>query len=236
MAVENNNCRKITDQYDGESAAGTEFRRLLHNLLNSSYLPENGKSFLVTSATTGEGKSTIASSLAITASIYKTKKTLLIDCDVRRPVLHKFFGHEREGGLSDAILDEMKLEDNLKSTPIENLWLLTSGTHHPNPTHLLDSPRLPELLAAAKFYFELVIIDCAPVIPVSDALVLGREADGVVLVVKAGETPREVSKRATSLIHESGANLLGVTLNNVKDALPYYYNYRYYGYRYSSKP
>ena len=236
MAVDNSNSRKITDQYDGESAAGTEFRRLLHNLLNSSYLPEDGKLFLVTSATTGEGKSTIASSLAITASIYKTKKTLLIDGDLRRPVLHKFFGHGREGGLSDAILEDTKLEDNLKSTPVEHLWLLTSGRYHPNPTQLFDSPRLPEVLAAARFYFELVIIDCAPVIPVSDALVLGREADGVLLVVKAGETPREVSKRATNLVHESGANLLGVTLNNVKDALPYYYNYRYYGYRYSSKP
>jgi len=228
MAASNNeNSRKITDQYDGESASGTEFRRLLHNMLNSSYLPEDGKSFLVTSATTGEGKSTIASSLSITASVYKSKKTLLIDADLRRPVLHRFFGYQRERGLR---------EDSLKSTQNENLWVLTSGTHFPKPTQLFDSQKLPELLAEARFYFALIIIDCAPVIPVSDALLLGREVDGVVMVVKAGETPREVSKRACDLVHESGANLLGVTLNNVKEALPYYYNYRYYGYRYSSKP
>ena len=72
-------------------------------------------------------------------------------------------------------------------------------------------------------------------IPVSDALIVARDVDGVVVVVKAGDTPKEVSKRACDLVHESGGNLLGVTMNNVKDALPYYYNYRYYGYRYTPK-
>lgn len=236
MNIERGSSATVIDRFDGESASGTEFRRLLHNMLNSKYLPEDGKVFLVTSATTGEGKSTIASNLAITASIYKMKKTLLIDADLRRPVLHKHFGYNRERGLSEILLGSEKLEDCIRVTALENLSILTSGLHHSNPTSILDQLTIPEVLAAAKFYFDLIIIDCAPVIPVSDALSIGRDTDGVIVVIKAGETPKEVSKRACDLVHESGANLLGVALNNVKEALPYYYNYRYYGYKYASKP
>ncbi len=225
----------IVDRYDGESASGTEFRRLLHNMLNNPLLPDDGKTFLLTSATTGEGKSTIASSLAITASIYKMRKTLLIDADLRRPALHKLFGLDRDDGLSDVLSGNAKFEDCPRSTQLENLWVMTSGTQHGNPTQLLESQKLPDLLAAARFYFELVVVDCAPVIPVSDALLVAKEVEGVIMVVKAGVTPKEVGKRACDLIREAGGNLLGVTLNNVKEALPYYYNYRYYGYRYSSK-
>lgn len=235
MTTDRDNVTTAIDRYDGESASGTEFRRLLHNMLNNSHLPKDGKSFLFTSATTGEGKSTIASRLAITASIYKTKKTLLIDADLRRPVLHRLFDLPSEPGLSEILAEDAKLEDCTRSTQLENLWVLTSGIHCPNPTHLFDSEKLPELFAAAKFYFGLVVVDCAPVIPVSDALIVSKEVDGVIVVVKAGETPKEVSKRACDLVLEGGANLLGVTLNNVKDALPYYYNYRYYGYRYNPK-
>jgi Mrp family chromosome partitioning ATPase len=80
-----------------------------------------------------------------------------------------------------------------------------------------------------------VIIDCAPVVPVSDPLILGKEVDGMLMVIKAGETPKEVCKRACNLAVEAGSNLLGVALNNVREALPYYFNYRYYGYQYASK-
>ncbi len=236
MVTGRGNSTTVIDRYDGESASGTEFRRLLHNMMNSKYLPEEGKVFLVTSATTGEGKSTIASNLAVTASVYKMKKTLLIDADLRRPVLHKLFGLNRERGLCEILLGSEKLEDCTRVTSIENLSILTSGLHHTNPTSILDQMTMSETLAAAKFYFDLIIVDCAPVIPVSDALTIGKDADGVIVVIKAGETPKEVSKRACDLVHESGSNLLGVTLNNVKEALPYYYNYRYYGYKYASRP
>jgi len=229
-----NNNTVICD-YDGESAAGTEFRRLLHNMLNSSLVPDDSKSFLITSATTGEGKSTISANLSVTAAIYKLKKTLLVDADLRRPSLHNKFDVSRDNGLSDILGGRLKLEDSFKSTDLENLWLLTSGTASPNPTKLFDSDAIHEIVAASKFYFDLILIDCAPVIPVSDPLLLGKDVDGILMVVKAGVTPREVCKRAADLIHESGSNLIGVAMNNMKEALPYYYNYRYYGYQYSPK-
>jgi capsular exopolysaccharide synthesis family protein len=225
----------VIDNYDGESAAGTEFRRLLHNLLTNSVLPEEGRSFLITSAMTGEGKSTIASYLAVTAAIYKLKRTLIVDADMRKPTLHKRFGVKQEGGLTDILEAKAKLEDNFKKTPIENLSILTSGTAHSNPTRLFDSQEIHEVMRALKFYFDLIIIDCAPIIPVSDPLLLSRDVDGILIVLKAGETPKEVARRACDIVHEAGANLLGVTLNNVREALPYYYNHRYYGYNYAAK-
>ena len=185
-------------------------------MLNSPVLPENSKSFLITSSTTGEGKSTIASYLAITASIYKTKKTLLVDADLRRPVQHKLFGLRQEGGLTEVIVNGAKLEDSFKRTQLDNLQLLTSGKQQVSPTEILDSLKMYEVIDAAKFYFDLIIVDCAPVIPVSDPLILGGGVDGLLMVIKAGATPRDVSKRACDLVRQSGANLIGIAMNNVK--------------------
>lgn len=224
----------LVDQYDGESPAGTEFRRLLHNLLTSPSLPEDGKTFLITSATLGEGKSTIASNLGVTASIFKSKKTLLIDADLRRPTLHNLFQVGRANGLTDVLDGDIKLKDATQPTQLDYLWLLTAGRPHKDPTRYFESGGLHETIEAARFYFDVIIIDCAPVIPVSDTLSLGMEIDGLLMVVKAGDTPKEVVKRACDLVRESGANLLGVAMNNVKQALPYYYNQNYYGYKYIS--
>ena len=225
----------VIDYYDGESAAGTEFRRLLNNLLNNSEASETGRAILVTSSTTGEGKSTIASNLVITAAIYKQKRTLLIDADLRRPSIYKQFGLNRNGGLTDVVEGRAKLEDCIRLTSIPNLSVLTSGAPSSDPTRLFHSDGIHRVFEAARFYFDLIIIDCAPVIPVSDSLLLGLDTDGTLMVIKAGETPREVCKRACDLVVEAGATLLGVALNDMKEALPYYYNYRYYGYQYLPK-
>ncbi len=234
MASRKTNKPAVLDDYHGESAAGTEFRRLLHNMLQSSKLAEGAKTFLITSATTGEGKSTIASNLAVTATIYKARKTLLVDADLRRPVLHEMFGFSRENGLTDVLDDKVKLEDAYKSTKLESLWVLSAGGRRSNPSKYFESAKLKEIVEASKFYFDLIIFDSAPVIPVADALSLGRLVDGVVMVLKAGETPREVAKRATEVIYDAGANLLGIAMNNESEALPYYFNQRYYGYNYTS--
>jgi len=224
----------LLDSYHGESPASTEFRRLLHNMMNSDKLIEGAKTFLITSATTGEGKSTIASNLALTASIYKSRKTLLVDGDLRRPTLHTLFGYSRDNGLSDVLDNKVKLEDAFKSTSLESLWVLTAGRRRPNPSRYFESDQLKEVVEAVKFYFDLIIFDCAPVIPVADALALGAQVDGVLLILKAGVTPREVARRAAEVIIDSGSNLLGLAMNNESDALPYYFNHSYYGYNYTS--
>jgi capsular exopolysaccharide synthesis family protein len=229
------NYKSIFSTYDPESSVGTEFRRLLFNMTNNRILENGGKSFLITSPSTGEGKSTVASFLALTGAVHKPRKTLLIDADLRRPVIHKMFGLKQKNGLTDIIVGGAKLEDCAKSTEVPNLHVITSGISDWNPTELFDSPAIPGLFEAAKFYYDLIIVDSAPVIPVTDPLIIGTEVDGLCLVVKAGATQKEVVARACELINESGARLLGVVLNNVKQALPYYYNHRYYGYHYTSR-
>jgi capsular exopolysaccharide synthesis family protein len=134
--------------------------------------------------------------------------------------------------VADVLLGTRKLDTCFKQTAVENLRLLTSGGVVANPTELMNSPRLRELFSEIKFYFDTVIVDSPPVIPVTDALVLSPEMDGALMVVKAGETHKEVARRAVDLMRNAGFNILGVIINNQKGVLPYYYDHKYYGYQY----
>jgi capsular exopolysaccharide synthesis family protein len=226
--------RPIFDYYHPESVVATEFRRLLHNITR----PVDGierKSFLVTSAMLSEGKSTVAAYLAITAAAYKKRKTILIDCDLRRPTVHKLFNLPIENGITDLIDGSIKVEDAFRSTSLKNLWVVTAGTLKDNPTELFEGDSVKHAIEQIKFYFDVVFVDCAPVIPVSDPVVLAPELDALLLVVKAGSTQKDVIKRACDIIGRSDTTIAGVVLNNVEGVLPYHYNHRYYGYHYSVK-
>jgi capsular exopolysaccharide synthesis family protein len=226
--------QSIIDFYNPDSAAGTEFRRLLHNVTK----PINGemrRSLLVTSATLAEGKSTVAAYLAIVAASHRSLKTLLVDCDLRRPSIHKLFKLPREQGVAEVLEGAFTAEQSFKDTSIETLSIMTAGTTKYSPSDLLDVETVKGFIEQLTFYFDLVIVDSAPVIPVSDPVILAPYLEGVVMVVKAGATQREVISRACEIIRNTDTEIVGVTLNNMKSALPYYYNHRYYGYSYSSR-
>jgi capsular exopolysaccharide synthesis family protein len=213
----------------------TEFRRIGDHLnwsTDPAGKPTGPKHVLVTSAIVGEGKSTVASFLALSSAIYLNQKTLLLDCDLRRPAVHHLFGEALAVGLADCLSGKAPLDSCLRPTDTEKLKILTAGTPPPDPAETLANDRWPDLLAEAAFYFDRIVIDCAPVIPVDDAVVIGRMVDGVLMVVRAGSTQREVAERAARIMRDSRLNLLGVVLNNLDDALPYYYSQKYYGYRY----
>ena len=223
----------IIDYYSLESPIATELRRLLHNL-RSIQRERELKSILLTSATTGEGKSTVSSLLAITAA-KKGMKTLLIDCDLRRPTVHKLFAVDRRHGMVEILSEGVPPKGVIKRTALENLDLITAGQAVPHPTELFDSKAIGSFTNELKFYYDLIIVDTPPVIPVSDPMMLAQELDGALLVVKAGATAREVVARAVDIMSANSANLLGVVLNNVKGSLPYYYDYSHYHYDYSTK-
>lgn len=229
------NNKDILSLYDEESPGPTEFRRLYSRIRGLSSEGQM-KNFLITSPSVGEGKSTVAAFLAIAVSKYRDTKTLLVDCDLRRPVLHSLFGLEREGGISEVLTKGMLLKSCFKFTPLPNLKVLTSGLLDGSPVELFNSNLIKEIFSELKFYFQAIVVDCAPVIPVSDPLILSPEMDGVLLVVEAGKTQKEVAKRAVDLLKEGGVNLMGVVVNNAKKVLPYYYDYRYYGYKYYKGP
>jgi capsular exopolysaccharide synthesis family protein len=183
----------------------------------------------------GEGKSTIASLLAIALSSYGERMTLLIDADLRRPCIHKLFDMRQSPGVAELLLGEAGMEEVLNSTPLNDLKIITSGREIQKVSKFLKTRTLKNLLEQFKLKFGYVVIDTTPIIPVPDSLILSQQVDGVIMVLKAGSTPREVVKRAHNLLKNARGNSIGIILNNIKKALPYYYNYEYYGYRSSKR-
>jgi len=226
------NTQIISSWYDEESIISTEFRRLYSKLRHLNPNKEL-KNLLITSATLGEGKSTIAALLAVTISQYRNTNTLLIDCDLRRPTIHRIFGMDRENGFIDVVLKTTSLKSVLKDTFVPKLKVLTAGKLTRSPAEIFNLANLRDLFAECKFYFDTIVVDSAPTIPVSDTLVLSSEMDGALVIVKAGKTPRQLVKRAVDLMNDAGIHLLGVVLNNVETVLPYYYNYHHDYYQYS---
>jgi capsular exopolysaccharide synthesis family protein len=228
------NDKTIFDVYDGESPVATELRRLYHNAKRD----EDGrhyKSFLVTSSNRGEGKSTISSWLSVTIAQFPTKKVLHVDADLRRPRVHSIFGLQNSVGLKDCLANNVDPMDVVKKTPIPTLNIITAGDRTPQPGKLFESEHLKEVLNKLEFYYDIVIVDSAPVLAVSDTLFLCSEIEAVMLVVLAGVTPREVVQRTKNVLDDSRANVAGVILNNATQVLPYYYDYKYYGYHQESK-
>jgi len=221
----------ITEYFGQESPIATEYRRLFQNLCKAGNQTEL-KSILITSAITGEGKSTISSLLSITAA-RKGNRTLLIDCDIRRPAIHNLFQLERRHGLVDIMLDGVPSKNVIKKTAIDQLDIITAGKVTPHPSELFNTRTIDGLIQELKFYYDHLIIDSPPVIPVSDPMLLAQAIDGVLLVVKAGETASQVARRAVDIMTNNRANVLGVVLNNARNSLPYYYDYSHYHYNYS---
>ena len=220
--------------FDQESPYATEFRRLLHNL-NGAVAGDKTRIILITSAMLAEGKSTVASFLAMTSAGKKRRKTLLVDCDLRRPTIHRLFDLPRDNGVVEALQGNMPLKDVTKKTSQEYLDIVTAGKAVTHPTDVFDSAAIHKLLDESRFYYDLILVDCAPILPVSDPMLLAPLMDGVIMVLKAGSTQKEVAERATRLLKNNRANFLGIVLNNISNALPYYYNESYYGYEYKTR-
>lgn len=194
---------------------------------------EELKSVLVTSAMLSEGKSTIISFLAITAASQRGIKTLLIDADLRRPAIHKFFAMERGPGLADILEGKLKAVEAVRKTSLENLQIVTAGRPTEHPSEVFDAEAIAAVVDEMKFYYDLILVDSAPILPVSDPMLLSSRLDAILLVVKAGATQREIVDRAVDILSANRHRILGVILNNMNNSLPYYYDYKYYGYDYS---
>jgi capsular exopolysaccharide synthesis family protein len=222
----------IVSFYDRESPEATEFRRLHTNIRG---LNGDLKTVMVTSSTVEEGKSLISSFLSLTIAENSRQKVLLLDTDLRRPMINVLFKLPLENGLSDLLENKAKIQDLIKSTPVPELKVITAGKIKGSPTAVLNPTRLHEVFEELKFYFDFIVVDAPPVIPVSDPLIIANEVDGVLMVVRAGSTPREVAKRAINLMQNSKIKVLGAVLNNIEEVLPYYYSSKYYSYKYYHK-
>ncbi len=208
---------------DPRSPVSESYRTLRTNLSFSS-LDKPLRTLVITSAAPDEGKSTTAANLAVTMA-QGGKKTILVDCDLRRPSLHTIFGKSAEPGLTNMLLDENS-SPPLQKTEVENLHLLASGAKPPNPADLLGSNKLDIVIERLLESADIILFDAPPVIAVTDAAVLGSKVDGVLLVVKAGKTRRDHAERAKETLEKANVHIIGVTLTNApKDsALGGYYD------------
>jgi non-specific protein-tyrosine kinase len=195
------------------SPVAEAYRSLRTNIQLSS-LDRPIKTLLVTSPGTIEGKSSTVANLAV-AFAQGGNRTLLVDCDLRRPSLHALFGASNERGLTTMLVGE-DATPPIVDTGVEGLSLLPSGPQAPNPSEILGSKRFQALMERLAERSDLVLFDAPPALAVSDAIVLSRQVDGVVLVVTAGKTKRDHASRAKQQLERAGAKVLGVVLNNAR--------------------
>jgi len=218
-----------------ETPVSFEFRRLARKL-GHRFGGNIPPSVLVTSAHRGEGKTTAAACLAITLAKHYEKRTVLVDADLRKPRVHQLLEVPREPGLSDALERGHLLGSDLKATALDNLFVLPCGTRRDQPTWLLESMPGSRVLEELLSRFDHVVLDTAPNVPVPDAILIGSSVDAVIMVLRAGVTPREVISRGLELQLEENANVLGLVVNNLARVLPYYYDYKYYRYEGQESP
>jgi polysaccharide biosynthesis transport protein len=216
-------------------------------------LEKSAKTICMTSASLMEGKTTTAINLAL--SLAQTgKKTLLVEADLRKPFLHHAFGIQRDPGLTEVIVGNKDWReclrtvtdlmlgplgvDTLMSTPnIDKLYLLTSGTPPPNPAEFLNSQRMTDLIASFREEFDVVLFDCPPILPVTDAAILASKTDGTLIVYRVGKIARSALKRAKILLENVRGRVLGVVLTGLKaETSPDYEELQYYRYAYGQEP
>lgn len=196
---------------DPRSPTSEAYRTLRTNLSFYS-LDKPLQTLVVTSPSAGEGKSTTIANLAVTYA-QSGRRTILVDCDLRRPHLHEVFGLDLSPGFTNMVMDEVS-ELPLQATSIENLWLLSSGTKPPNPADMLGASRMDQIIAQLVDRADIVLFDAPPVMAAADATILGAKVDGVLLVIQSGKTRRDHSERARELLEKARVRIVGATLTN----------------------
>lgn len=213
---------------DLKSPISEAFRALRTNLQFTG-IDKKVKSILITSSQANEGKSTVAKNLAYSIALTENK-IIVIDADLRNPTTHKAFNTSNSRGLTNILISELGYEGYIiKDTKYKNLDILPSGPIPPNPSELLASNKMKNLLTTLKDNYDYVLIDSPPVINVTDPVILAPFVDGVIFVIHAGKTEIDMILRSKEILEGVKANILGVVLNKVKESSGGYYYYAYYG-------
>jgi len=205
-----------------KSIQAEAYRTLRTNIQYSSFDKEI-KTIAVTSAEMAEGKSTVAGNIALSFA-QSEKKVILIDCDLRKPSVHKNFRVSNLVGVSEVLLGKSTLEESVQKCN-DNFYFLTSGKIPPNPSEMLGSLAMTELIERLKEEYDIIVLDTAPLQAVTDAQVLSTKVDGTILVVRAARTKKDVVIEAKNLLDKVGANIIGTVLHAVENTRGKYYYY-----------
>ena len=225
--------RRLMIKEDPKSPISEAYRSLRTSMLYSSDVAI--KSILVSSAGPGEGKTTTVANLAITYANLG-KKTLLVDTDLRRPVVHKVFNLPREPGVTNYLSSQTDdFNELIKNTDIENLSIITSGIIPPNPSEMLGSNRMIDLVKSLEKEWDMILFDSPPLVAVTDANMISKEIDRIVLIVKVGQTDKKAFHHTITNLKNIDAPLGGIIMNAVTNkssygSYYYYYYHQYYNY------
>lgn len=240
----------LITHFDPKSPVAEAYRTLRTNI-QFARLEKAGKVLVVTSPTLQEGKTTTIVNLALTMA-QSGQRTLLVGANLRRPSIHRFFGIEREPGLSDILVGSVQwrdcirtvadilmgrfeMEDIMAAPGLDNLHIIEAGPIPANPSELLSTPAMAAFLRAVRDEYDIVLIDTPPVLPVTDSAIVASQADGVILVYQAGKVGRLVLKRAKVHIENVGGKVWGVVLNDVKTEIAGYAYTHYYTHYYGEE-
>lgn len=225
----------IVSAADAKSPIAEQYRILRTNL-QSLQLRSGPKVLVVTSAVHSEGKSVTSINLALTLARQENLNVVLVDGDMRKSSVPKWLGlADRRQGLSTALSHGGELDGALVTLQQPRLAILPAGPHAEHPAELLESTGMKRLLATLKTQFDIILIDAPPVLPVADAGILAAEADGVLLVIRAGKTQRRTVQQAMEQVRKMKAKLLGCVLTHMEYYLPGYSRYYQY-YREEAPP
>lgn len=193
----------------------SETYRVLRTNMGFAGIEQPFKTVLVTSALAMEGKSTTVANLAVVTA-QAGHKVILVDCDLRRPCLHKMLEITNDMGFTNCIMSEIEPERVARSSSIPNLQVLTSGPIPPNPAEVLNSVRTRNMWTYLKQRYEYVFIDSPPLLSVTDATIIAAQVDASILVVRAGKTRNEAAVQAKDRLQQANARIIGVVLNQTK--------------------
>lgn len=221
--------KRVIVQLDPRSPEAESYRSLRTNILSSN-LANPPKVLILTSAHPEEGKSLTCTNLAIVMAEIG-KKTLLVDCDLRRPSVHTILGMDKARGLSEILYGTEQWDKVLKDIAIDNLHVITSGAIPHNPAEIIGSDKMKLFLEEVKHVFDVIILDAPCILAVTDALILSLLADCIFMVVMAEKTPREAVLRSMSMLSDVKSNITGIIFNKANMRRSHYYYYYYYGSR-----
>jgi succinoglycan biosynthesis transport protein ExoP len=221
---------ELVTLHSPKSTASESYRGIRTSILFSS-AEATPQVILISSAGPREGKTITAANLAITMA-QSDSKVIILDCDMRRPKSHKLLGVARDQGISNILVGSSDVKESILHTQIPNLDIIPSGPIPPNPSEMLGSARMVTLLNDLRKKYAHILIDSPPSTAVTDAVVLSKSVDGVILVIRTGDTPREIIRNGVAQFEAVGAHILGAILNGVDMGRDSYYYYQYYYYYY----